>query len=151
MAWKWVTNSRIGHMKAPLYIEKIHLRTFTEVFGRILSALGWWSLCQVQLISSCCKFGRLDINRRILPMMEHDRFGASCPTRLRDKVRAELKLDLTALEYWRSCLGDLIVTLELKYLVALCDHDLHTSRHCNRVGLIVTYSWIYARKSIIRE
>ena len=66
-------------------------------------------------------------------MIEHDRFGASCSNRLRDKVRdkvrAELKLDLTALEYCRSCLGDLIVTVELKYLVALCDHVLHTSRH----------------------
>ena len=62
-------------------------------------------------------------------MMEHDRFGAFPSTRLRDKVRAELKLDLTALEYRRSCFGDWIVTLELKYLVALCDHILHTSRH----------------------
>ena len=151
MAWKWATNSRIGCIKAPLYIGKLHLRTFTEVFGRILSALGWWSLCQLQLISSCCKFGRLDINRRVLPMMEHDRFGASCSTRLRDKVRAELKLDLTALEYWRSCLYDSILTLELKYFVALCDHDLHTSRHCKRIELIVTFCWSSARKSIIRE
>ena len=62
-------------------------------------------------------------------MIEHDRSGASRSTRLRDKVRVERKLDLTALEYRRSCLGDWIVTLELKYLIALCDHVLHTSKH----------------------
>ena len=154
MAWKWVTNSRIGRIQPPSYMKKLHLRTFTEVFGRILSALGWWSLCQLQLISSCCKFGRLDINRRVLPMIEHDWFGASLHCRRRSRVWTKLHLKLTTLEYWRRCLGDPIATLELKYLVALCDHALHTSRHCQRVLLIpnssLSTSWLFARKSIIR-
>ena len=152
MAWKWVTNSRIGRIQAPLYIKKLHLRTFTEVFGRILSALGWWSLRQLQLISSCCKFGRLDINRRVLPMIEHDWFRSSSPRRLRSRVWTKLHLELTTFEYWRSCLGDLIDTLQLKYLVALCDHVLHTRRHGQRVAVDVNLnlSWSSARKSIIR-
>ena len=133
MAWKWVINSRIGCI-LPVYIMNVHFRIFTEVFDSSLSALGWWSLCQSQTISSCCKCGSLDINRRALPMIEHDCFQALCPCRWRNRVWTKLELLLATLEYWRSCLGDFIVTLELKYFVALCNHALHTSRHGRIVG-----------------